>query len=109
MNIKTLRKELKVWGMYWARQEQGQGYASRSACDRLKEPFVLSCSGGSRNHLPPDHINRYEMKVYCLAHDCRRAIRAQYICKGQWLLMGFESKKSFLFWLRKAELTLLSI
>ncbi|WP_112353000.1 hypothetical protein [Shewanella benthica] len=106
MNIKNLRKELKVWGRYWSRQELGQGYASRSACDRLKEPFTPSRCGGSRNHLPPDHINSYDMKVYTLAIDCRRALRAQYICNGQWQLIGFDSKKTFLFWLRRAEMAL---
>ncbi len=106
MNIKRLRSELKAWGRYWARQEQGQGYASRSACDRLSEPFTPRGCGGTRDHLPPDHINRYDMKVYCLAHDCRRALRAQYICKGQWPLMGFDSEKTFLYWLRRAEVAL---
>ncbi|PKH62189.1 hypothetical protein CXF83_15045 [Shewanella sp. Choline-02u-19] len=106
MNMKRLRSELKMWGRYWAKQELGQGYASRSACDRLSEPFIPSGCGGTRDHIPPDHINRYDMKVYCLAHDCRRALRAQYICKGQWPLMGFDSEKTFLYWLRRAEIAL---
>ena len=107
MNIKTLRKELKVWGRYWSRQELGQGYASRSACDRLKEPFAPSSQGGSRDHISPEHINRYDIKVCCLAHDCRRALRAQYICHGQWQLLGFDSNKTFLFWLTRAEIALI--
>ncbi|AQS40209.1 hypothetical protein FM037_16550 [Shewanella psychropiezotolerans] len=107
MNIKTLRKELKVWGRYWAQQEQGQGYSSRSACDRLKEPFTPSSCGGSREHIPPDHINLYDMKVYTLAIDCRRALRGQYICNGQWQLLGFDNNKTFLFWLRRAEIALI--
>ncbi|MCG9732381.1 hypothetical protein L1D44_21680 [Shewanella sp. Isolate13] len=108
MNIKQLRSELKAWGRYWAKQELGQGYGSRSACDYLSEPFIASSCGGSRDHIPPDHINRYDMKVWCLAHDCRRAIRAQYICEGEWRLLGFDSKKTFLFWLRRAEMNLVN-
>lgn len=86
----------------------GQGYSSRYACDRLKEPFTPSRrGGGSSDHLPPDYINRYEMKVCCLALDCRRALRTQYISNGQWHMIGFDSKKSFLFWLRRAEMALI--
>ena len=107
MNMKKLRKELKVWGRYWAQQEQGQGYASRSACDRLKEPFTPSSNGGSRDHMPPEHINFYDVKVYKLTPDCRRALRAQYICNKQWQVLGFDSKKTFLFWLLRAERALL--
>lgn len=29
------------------------------------------------------------------------------LCKEQWALMGFDSKKSYIFWLRKAEMALL--
>lgn len=106
MNIKRLRSELKVWGRYWAHQERGQGYASRSACDRLSEPFIISGQGGSHEHMTPDHINKYDMKIQCLAPNCRRALRTQYISQGQWQLMGFDSKKSFLYWLRRAEMEL---
>ena len=104
-----MRKELKVWGRYWAQQELGQGYSSRSACDRLKEPFTPSRCGGSRDHIPPDHINNYDMKVDGLALNYRRALRAQYICMGQWKLLGFDSQKTFLFWLRRAEIELVGI
>ena len=107
MNIKQLRSELKAWGRYWAKQEQGQGYASRSACDRLSEPFTPRGCGGTRDHIPPDHINRYDMKVYCLAHDCRRALRAKYICDGKWPLLGFDCFKTYKFWLVKAEIELI--
>ena len=107
MNIKTLRKELKVWSRYWSSQELGQGYASRSACDRLKEAFTPSSSGGSRGHFPPDHIGRYDMKIYCLTVDCRRALRAKYICNDQWQMIGFDRKKTYLFWLLRAEVALI--
>ncbi len=94
MNIKHLRRELRTWGRYWAHQEHGQGYSSRSACDRLKDPFLPTGCGDTRDHLPPGHINRYDMKISGLAPNCRRALRAQYICNGQWQLIGFDSKKS---------------
>lgn len=107
MNMKRLRSELKAWGRYWAYQERGQGYSSRSACDRLKDPFTPSSCAVTNDHVPPRHIERYDVIVTGLAIDCRRAIRAQYICQGQWQLLGFDSKKTFLFWLRRAEIALI--
>ncbi|QQX78533.1 hypothetical protein JK628_13175 [Shewanella sp. KX20019] len=106
MNIKQLRSELKAWGRYWARQEQGQGYASRSACDRLGEPIRQTCSGGNSDHMPPDYITELDSHIGRLSPNCKRAIRAHYVCKGQWKLMGFDSQKSYIYWLRRAELEL---
>ena len=80
LNMKALRYGLTRWGNYWAHQERGQGFASLSQC--------------------PD-IER-------LATQCIRAIRAHYICKGQWALMEFDSKKSYLYWLRRAEIEIVS-
>jgi hypothetical protein len=44
------------------------------------------------------------MMIERLAPQCIRAIRAHYVCKGQWALMGFDSKKSYVYWLRRAEI-----
>ncbi|GIU15649.1 hypothetical protein TUM4261_32980 [Shewanella sp. c952] len=105
MNIKRLRSELKAWGRYWASQEKGLGYASRNACDRLGEPITTGYFN-ARESITPNHIILYDVKINGLAVKCRQAIRAQYVCRGKWELMGFESKKNFLFWLNRGEINL---
>lgn len=58
-----------------------------------------------------------------LVPECRRALRAYYVCgrsgtsktakekpsavdRQNWVLMGFDSKKNYMFWLRRAEMEL---
>ncbi|MFG0453592.1 hypothetical protein [Shewanella sp. YQ_9] len=57
---------------------------------------------------PPPWVIRYDRRIEQLAPECRRAIRAQYLCRGKWALLDFDSRKSFVFWLRRAELAILS-
>ncbi|WP_298770381.1 hypothetical protein [uncultured Shewanella sp.] len=104
MSMKTLRHELSIWGRYWRAQEYGRGFARRSACDRLGETH-----SGSNVHemATPKHIAIYDGLIDALSLECRRALRAQYICKKDWALLGFESKKSHVYWLRRAEGALL--
>ncbi|MCH1926885.1 hypothetical protein L9G74_18985 [Shewanella sp. C32] len=106
MNMKQLRLELRTWANWWLKHEYGKGYANRSACDKLKEPLIQVVSVSERDIQPPTHVLRYDLKVERLSTDCRRAIRAQYFCRGNWALAGFDSRKTFLFWLRRAELVL---
>jgi hypothetical protein len=37
MNLKQVRKELNVWGMFWAFKREGAGYSSNSVTGRLCE------------------------------------------------------------------------
>ncbi|WP_342455080.1 hypothetical protein [Shewanella septentrionalis] len=67
-------------GRYWVYQELGKGFSNHSACDRLGEAL----GGGNLKH---------ELKVPVYV--------AHYLCKEQWALMGFDSKKSYIFWLIK--------
>jgi hypothetical protein len=53
---------------------------------------------------PPREVRLFDQMIERLAPQCIRAIRAHYICKGQWALMGFDSKKSYVYWLRRAEI-----
>ncbi|MGE6315682.1 hypothetical protein ACQKC1_07805 [Shewanella baltica] len=105
MNIKALRLGLYRWGRYWVHQELGKGFSNRSACDRLGEAL----GGGNLKHElnVPTHVAHFDHLVEQLSINCKRAIRAHYLCKEQWALMGFDSKKSYIFWLRKAEMALL--
>ncbi len=106
MNMKQLRLELRAWANWWLRHEYGKGYAARSACDKLKEPIIQMVSVSERDIQPPAYVLRYDRKVERLGTDCRRAIRAHYFCRGNWALAGFDSRKTFLFWLRRAEMVL---
>lgn len=104
-SIKLVRKELRAWGKYWHYQEQGQGFAGRSACDKLGE--VLTGNAVFVEHSAPSHILAYDADIERLTPNCRRALRACYICNRNWALIGFDSQRSYEFWLRKAEGALL--
>ena len=107
-NIKQVRKDLKAWGNYWRWQEVGQGYAKRSACDKLGEVLTNSDAHLYDNEFDmPEHIQHIDFLIRRLSHNCVRAIRAKYICLGVWTLTGFRVKSTFNYWLKKAELELL--
>ncbi|MDR9766588.1 hypothetical protein RJP56_11030 [Shewanella baltica] len=105
VNMKALRAGLNAWGRYWAFQELGKGFTNRSACDKLGEVQVY---GGAlvRELSVPKHVVQFDRMIECLSPNCIRAIRTCYVCKGQWALMGFDSKKSYVYWLRRAEIQL---
>lgn len=56
----------------------------------------------------PKHVIQFDRMIECLSPNCIRAIRTCYVCKGQWALMEFDSKKSYLYWLRRAEIALIN-
>lgn len=103
--MKALRLELDTWGKYWARQEQGKGYATRSPCDKIGDVVVFGAQV-VRELEVPRQVARYDVMIGRLSPNCKRAIRAHYVCKGQWGLLGFDSKKSYIYWLRRAEIQL---
>jgi hypothetical protein len=122
--IRDVRAELKIWGNYWYGKEHLSGYARRSACDKLGEVMTNSDSHLYEQELtPPPFVQAYDRLINDLVPECRRALRAYYvcgrsgtsktvkdkpgaICRQNWALMGFDSKKIFMYWLRKAELEL---
>ena len=107
LNMKALRHGLTRWGNYWAHQEYGQGFASRSQCDKLGEVIVY---GGSAvvEITPPLEVRQFDQMIERLSPQCIRAIRAHYICKGQWALTEFDSKKFYVYWFRRAEISLIN-
>jgi hypothetical protein len=102
LNMKALRHGLTRW----VHQEFGQGFASRSQCDKLGEVIVYGRSAVVEI-TPPLEVRQFDQMSTRLTPQCIWAIRAQYVCKGQWALMGFDSKKSYLYWLRLGEISLL--
>ncbi|MCL1125336.1 hypothetical protein [Shewanella surugensis] len=62
------------------------------------------CCSSAKSELPtPDHIQFHDTQVEQLSQDCHRDLRVRYICKQEWALVGFNSKKSYQYWLRRAE------
>ncbi|MCH4294208.1 hypothetical protein MJ923_07805 [Shewanella sp. 3B26] len=109
MDVKVVRLELRTWGNWWMRHEYGRGFAGRSACDKLKEPVTFGNTFRPVPEInPPSHIERTGRRVEQLTPDARRAIRAEYLCRGNWALCEFESKSSFIFWIRSAERAMLN-
>lgn len=104
VNMKALRAGLNTWGRYWAFQELGRNYGNRSACDKLGDPIAHGSVVHELN--VPKHVAQFDLMIDMLSINCKRAIRAHYVCKGQWALMGFDSKKSYIYWLRRAEMQL---
>jgi hypothetical protein len=108
--IKDVQFDLKLWGNFWAKQEEGQGYASKSNVQAIKEACEVGCASSSTLHLfshrsdsihVPKHIESIGDRLDCLDHKCKTAIRQRYINKGQ--IRYFADAKSFLFWINKAE------
>lgn len=105
LNMKALRAGLSTWGRYWAFQELGKGYGTRSACDKFGDPLTHGSSVVHELNVPK-HVVQFDRMIERLSPNCKRAIRTCYVCKGQWALMGFDSKKSYVYWLRRAEIGL---
>ncbi|MDP2715524.1 hypothetical protein [Rheinheimera sp.] len=51
MNIHDLRKELKMWGRFWAEKKALQGYASKSVTARCCEVLQTGIWASSDKHL----------------------------------------------------------
>lgn len=107
ITIQEVRANLSVWGRFWFGRERLQGYASRNVCDKIGESFATIHS----DIYVPEFVAYYGALIEKLNSESRRAIRAKYVCKQEfrenWQLVGFESKKEFLFWLKRAELSLM--
>ena len=112
--IKDVQFELKQWGNFWAQQEEGQGYASKSNVQAIKEACEVGCAGSSTLHLfshradsihVPDYINDIGIRLEYLDPKCKTAIRQRYINRG--MIRYFADARTFLFWVDKAERELL--
>ena len=112
--IKDVRFELKQWGHFWARQEEGQGFSSKSNVQAIKEACEVGSASSSDLHLfshrsdsifVPAHIEEIDHDLERLNPKCITAIRQRYVTKG--LILYFEDKKTFLYWVTKAERGLL--
>ena len=109
-----MRFELKQWGIFWARQEEGTGYSSKSNVQAIKEACQVGCASSSDLHLfshrsdsiyVPAHIDEIGRALERLNPRCIIALRQRYVTKG--LVFYFEDNKAFLFWVGKAERELL--
>lgn len=85
--IKQVRKDLKMWGDYWRNHEPTQGYARRSATDKLCEVLRTKVNISSDLHLfshhadaiyVPPHIEKIDKAIEQLSIECRKAIKDRY-------------------------------
>ena len=92
----------------------GQGYASKSNVEALRETLQIGCSIQGTAHLVshladnirvPDFIEDLDREISSLSQECKVALRLRYICRGNIFL--FSSKKMYVFWLKRAERQLL--
>ena len=112
--LNEVRLELSHWGNFWYNQEQGQGYASKSNIQTLRETLQVGCAIQGTSHLinnradsinVPDYILEIGNKVDRLKPDYIKAIRQRYVIgKGVYL---FTNIKVFLKLIDKAEIALL--
>ena len=109
-----MRFELKQWGDFWARQELGQGYSSKSNVQAIKEACEVGSASSSDLHLfshradsiyVPTHIEVIDRGLERLSRRCITAIRQRYVNRGQ--ILYFSDNETFLFWVKKAERELL--
>lgn len=86
--IKQVRKSLAMWGLFWARQEMGSGFGSKSTtariCETLQTEVYTSSSLYQFSHLSdnmhePEHIKEIGDAIAKLSSKCRQAISNKYI------------------------------
>jgi hypothetical protein len=86
--IKQVRSDLRVWGIFWAKAEMGQGYSSQSVTARICEILRTEIQISSDLHLfshqadsmyVPPHIEEIGESVAKLSSPCQCAIRDKYI------------------------------
>ena len=108
--IKDVRFDLKQWGDFWARQENGQGYASKSNVQMLKKTLQLvntiqetayQTSHKADNIHVPEFIQILDKLILTLPTQCKIALRQRYTTKCR--IQYFDNEKTYLFWVRKAE------
>ena len=106
--IKQVRKELRVWGSFWARAEEGQGYARQSVtariCEMLRTQVVVSSDLHLFSHqadslFVPLHIEEIGNVVDKLPHNFKLALKDKYI----------KNKVRNDYYLREAENLLISL
>ena len=109
-----MRLELKQWGDFWACQEEGRGYSSKSNVQAIKEACQVGSAISSDLHLfshradsiyVPAHIEVIDHYLEILSPECITALRQRYVTKGQ--VFYFADKETFLFWVKRAERELL--
>ena len=86
--IKQVRKDLRVWGSFWANAEMGQGYARQSVTARICEIMRTQVQISSDLHLfshqadnfyVPPHIDEIGKAIDRLSLRCRTAVKDKYI------------------------------
>ena len=112
--INEVRQELIIWGEFWYHQEKGQGYASKSNVQMLRETLETGCTIKGTSHLinhradsinVPEYILEIGNKIDRLKPDYIKAIRQRYVIgKGVYL---FTNNKIFIKLIDKAEIALL--
>ena len=111
--INDVQQELRQWGSFWAKQEEGQGFSSKSNAQAIKETCEIGCASSSTLHLfsgsesiyVPYDIEVIDDRMKALSLKCKTAIRQRYVNKGQ--ILYFSDARTFLFWVKKAERELL--
>jgi hypothetical protein len=103
LNMKGLRHGLTRWGNYWAHQKLWPRVLMPKPVRQVRRGDCLRSFGSSRDNAPLE-VRQFDQMIERLTPQCIRAIRAQYVCKGQWVLVGFDSKKSYVYLLRRAEI-----
>ena len=107
--INDVRNELELWSDFWIRRVKGQGYASKSNVQKLKEVCETGCAIQGTSHfinnrsesiLVPVHIQEIGYKIDRLEVGHKQAIRQRYISPRVFL---FSEKNIFLKLLGQAE------
>jgi hypothetical protein len=77
---------------FWACQEEGQGYSSKSNVQAIKEACQIGCASSSTLHLfnnradsihVPKHIESIDNSLVNLSQQCKIALCQGYIKRGK--------------------------
>ncbi|WP_440055471.1 hypothetical protein ACSLBF_04845 [Pseudoalteromonas sp. T1lg65] len=109
VTIKQLRQALKRWGKFWYGKELGKGFNRVAVTENISRYSVAGCSSDQMS--VPAEISGLTAIIDNLRPECKRALRVKYLSTDKGLeaikMTGFDSKRSFEFWLVKAERALL--
>ncbi|ATC94176.1 hypothetical protein [Pseudoalteromonas tunicata] len=107
-NRKLVVMMLKKWGRYQARQELGNGYASKSPTEKIREFCELGVHGSSfaaEERNVPEYLELIDGRIAQLPQNYMTAIRVRFVLqveRGALCSFGFSSVTAFEICLERA-------
>jgi len=109
-DIKQVKKELNAWSRHQSLCEQGDGFASKSNVEAIRQHILSGGCRGAGEYQIPDYLYDIDAAISRLSEILIKAIRCRYILKLDKSVLrsyGYTSVKQYNFLVAKAENALL--